>query len=268
SQTVVADIMPIGTFMRSSATATPAGLIAKLNQGPFLVNYFGHGSVEVWDDLLSSTDAAALTNASASIYVSMNCLNGFFHDLYTTSLAEALLEAPSGGAVAAWASSTLVSFDQQLTLNREFLRRLSRMSIGEADIEAKKLITDVDAQRTWMIFGDPTLFGAPTESADGGAVDGGTTDGAAGDANDGDVAKTDAAASDGQVNADSADANAPADGALGDAADAGRDKSAAGCSCDVADGAPARGAWLTLGLLLAFGALARRRARLSRARAR
>ena len=26
----------------------------------------------------------------------MNCLNGFFHDLYTTSLAESLLKAPHG----------------------------------------------------------------------------------------------------------------------------------------------------------------------------
>ena len=35
----------------------------------------------------------------------MNCLNGFFHDLYTTSLAESLITAPQGGAVAVWASS-------------------------------------------------------------------------------------------------------------------------------------------------------------------
>ncbi len=255
SQPVVADIMPVDTFMRSSTTATPAGLIAKLNQGPFLVNYFGHGSVEVWDDLFSITDAAALTNASASIYVSMNCLNGFFHDLYTTSLAEALLEAPHGGAVAAWASSTLTSFDPQLTLNREFLRRLSRMSLGEADIEAKKMITDVDAQRTWMIFGDPTLFGAPTESADGGVADGGQTDGAT--RGDGSDATTDAstdASTDGGT-----DAGAPPDGPRADAADADagkeKEKSASGCSCDVANGAPPRGAWLALAVL---GALARR----------
>jgi MYXO-CTERM domain-containing protein len=260
SQPVVADIMPVDTFMRSSVTATPAGLIAKLNQGPFLVNYFGHGSVEVWDDLFSSTDAAALTNASASIYVSMNCLNGFFHDVYTTSLAEVLLEAPQGGAVAAWASSTLTSFDPQLTLNREFLRRLSRTSLGEADIEAKKMITDLDAQRTWMIFGDPTLFGAPTESAGGGGADGGATDGAArGDAT------TDASATDGHADAammttmgDAAiDGGAPTDDARADA-DAGKEKTASGCSCDVANGAAPRGAWLALAVL---GALARRRRR-------
>jgi hypothetical protein len=161
SEAAVSDLMPVTRFARSDASMTAAGLLAKLDAGPFLVNYFGHGSVEVWDDLLSSTDAAALTNAQPSITVSMNCLNGFFHDLYTTSLAEALLEAPNGGAVAVWASSTLTSFAPQETFNRAFLSRVARGSLGAADLAAKRAITDVDARRTWMIFGDPTLFGAP-----------------------------------------------------------------------------------------------------------
>ena len=58
-------------------------------------------------------DAAALANPPLSIYVGMNCLNGFFHDVYTESLAETLIKAPAGGAVAVWASSTLTSFDRR-----------------------------------------------------------------------------------------------------------------------------------------------------------
>ena len=53
----------------------------------------------------------------------MNCLNGFFHDLYTTSLAERCSEAP-GGAVAVWASSTLAEYDQQPMFDQEFLMRI------------------------------------------------------------------------------------------------------------------------------------------------
>ncbi len=93
----VAGRMPVEFFRRGDPGATSAALAGKLNAGPFLVNYVGHGSVEVWDDLFDSTQAAALTNAHPSVYVLMNCLNGFFHDLYTTSMAEALLEAPGGG---------------------------------------------------------------------------------------------------------------------------------------------------------------------------
>ena len=104
----------------------------------------------------------------------MNCLNGFFHDLYTESLAEALLKAPQGGAVAVWASSTLAEFTPQPAYNQEFLMNLSRTSLGETALQAKQSITDVEARRTWILFGDPTLFGKPqaAPSPDGGANDG------------------------------------------------------------------------------------------------
>ncbi len=186
SESDVSDIMPIDSFFLSQPTSTPAALIAALNQGPFLVNYMGHGSVEVWDDLFSDDDATALTNQKLSIYVSMNCLNGFFQDVYTESLAESLTKAPNGGAVAVWASSTLSSFDPQAVLNQEFLKRLTHTSLGEAAIAAKGAITDIDAQRTWILFGDPTLFGTPGSKGgglppDGGASDGGASDGGASD---------------------------------------------------------------------------------------
>ena len=133
---------------------------------------------EVWDSLFDSTQAAALTNAHPSVYVIMNCLNGFFHDLYTTSMAESLLEAPGGGAVAVWASSTLADFGPQPAFDQEFLMGIGRKSLGEAALSAKRGITDLEARRTWLLFGDPTLFGTPSASA---AVDGGagTPDGGA-----------------------------------------------------------------------------------------
>ena len=74
-------------------------LITSLNQGSLLVNYVGHGSVEIMRGMFSSDDARSLTNGSRLPFiVSMTCLNGFFHDVYTESLAEALLKAEQGGA--------------------------------------------------------------------------------------------------------------------------------------------------------------------------
>jgi hypothetical protein len=179
----VADIMPVETLLLDGSGATAPSLLAKLGRGPFLVNYTGHGSVAVWNKGLSGGDAAALANPTLSIYVVMNCLNGLFQDLHTESLAETLLKAPNGGAVAVWASSALTSFDPQVVLNREMLARLTRTSIGEAAIAAKRAITDSDARRTWILFGDPTLFGQPAgaPATDAGtATDGGTAgDGAA-----------------------------------------------------------------------------------------
>lgn len=43
------------------------------------------------------------------VYFLMDCLNGFFQDVYTESLAESLLPAPHGGAVGVWASSGLTN---------------------------------------------------------------------------------------------------------------------------------------------------------------
>jgi cysteine-rich repeat protein len=281
----VSDIMPIDRFQRGQVGATPDVLLGKLGAGPFLVNYIGHGSVEVWDGLLTSVQASALTNTHASLYVVMNCLNGFFHDLYTTSLAEALLEAPQGGAVAVWASSTLAEFAPQPAYNQEFLMRLGRTSLGESAIAAKQAITDLESRRTWLLFGDPTLFGKPgppppmdagadgaqansdASAADGGASDGTTStdaaDGDAADAADSDAADA-AQASDGMTSADASVTN-------GDAMASDRDKPGAppaadGCGCrfDAATRATPEG----LGLLLLGCVAAARRHRARRARRR
>jgi cysteine-rich repeat protein len=216
SATKVSDIMPTSQFARSDPASTSDALVAKLNGGPFLVNYFGHGSVEVWDGLLSGTQASALTNASSSIYVIMNCLNGFFQDLYTTSLAESLLENSQGGAVAVWASSTLADFTFQPAFNQEFLMRLTRTSLGEAATSAKQAITDLETRRTWILFGDPTLFGAPLPASDGGASDGATD--AVGGVDASSDGATDASAADGGARADSgATMDAAADAAVTEA---------------------------------------------------
>ena len=66
--------------------------------------------MEVWsgDDLFDDAAATSLTNGSQlPVFLIMNCLNGFFQDVYTESLAESLLLAKNGGAVAVWASSGL-----------------------------------------------------------------------------------------------------------------------------------------------------------------
>src|SRR6185295_16897800 len=82
-------------------------LLAYLNQGQSVVNYLGHGSVDILrENLLTTDDASSLANgARLSLFVSMTCLNGYFQDAAIDSLGEAMLKAGDGGAVAAWASS-------------------------------------------------------------------------------------------------------------------------------------------------------------------
>jgi hypothetical protein len=275
SAAVVTDRLPTDHFYRAEAGAAAAAtLLAKLETGPFLVNYFGHGSVEQWDGTLTGAAASALGNLHLSIYVSMNCLNGFFHDLYTDSLAERLLKAPAGGAVAVWASSTLTSFASQAALDREFLKRLGRTSLGEAAVAAKQAIADADTRRTWILFGDPTLFGEPLASTADASADADADADASADAPPADASPPpdDTGPASGAAGADGglAPADAPAgDAPRADARDAAADgdsgprppaQPGAGCGCALA--APTGpGAAATVLLLAALGARLGRGAR-------
>jgi len=126
------------------------------------VNYIGHGSVEIWsgDDLLDDTKASSLSNGTRlPLFIIMNCLNGFFHDVYTESLAEALLLSKKGGAVAVWASSGLTQPEPQVQMDKSVVSLLvgQHLSLGDAVKKAKSTITDMDARRTYILFGDPLL---------------------------------------------------------------------------------------------------------------
>ena len=139
-----------------------------LNRGPSVVNYYGHGAVDIWTGagLLESTDARSLKNAGRlSLFVMMTCLNGYFIEPKTQSLAEALLRAPHGGAFAVWASSGLTTPGDQIRANEELFRQLGATDaprLGDAMVRAKSVIQDLDVRRTWILFGDPLARLRPT----------------------------------------------------------------------------------------------------------
>ena len=135
---------------------------AAMNDGALLVDYIGHGSTELWgtQSIFSSYEAMTLTNGTRLPFVvAMTCLTGVFHDVYTTSVAEGLLFAPHGGAIAVWGSSTLTEPDQQALMNNELMRQLftSGMTLGEATRRAKLATTDRDVRTSWILFGDPSM---------------------------------------------------------------------------------------------------------------
>jgi len=138
-------------------------ILDALNNGVLLVNYTGHGSEEQWSfaDLLDNTSVAALTNGGRlPVFLLMDCLNGFFHDVYATSLSTSLLMAPNGGAVAVWASSGFTTAPPQASMDQALLRILAANPsepLGQAILTAKSKITDPDVRRTWILFGDPAM---------------------------------------------------------------------------------------------------------------
>ncbi|HKV06117.1 MAG TPA: C25 family cysteine peptidase [Candidatus Acidoferrales bacterium] len=138
-------------------------ILSALNNGSLLVNYLGHGSEEQWSfaDFLDDSDVAKLSNGGRlPVYLIMDCLNGFFHDVYATSLSTSLMLAPNGGAVAVWASSGFTDAAPQATMDQALLGAWSTdlsLPIGAAILNAKLGIADPDVRRTWILFGDPTM---------------------------------------------------------------------------------------------------------------
>ncbi|NOZ78467.1 MAG: hypothetical protein GXP48_04660, partial [Acidobacteria bacterium] len=148
---------------QAGKAAAKRDIIDAFNAGRLIINYDGHGSEAVWSssNVFGNDDARALTNAERlPLVVAMNCLNGLFEDAYQSSLAEALLQAPKGGAVAVWASSALTDPTGQDLMNRAFFKKLfdgSHPSIGDAVRAAKAGVTDRDIRNTWILFGDPSM---------------------------------------------------------------------------------------------------------------
>lgn len=142
--------------------AARTALIDAINRGERIVNYIGHGSVDLWrGGVFNSTDASKLENRERlPVFVAMNCLNGYFQDPALDSLAEALLKSPAGGAVAVWASSAITFPDGQGPMNQEFYRQvfaIPNARLGDAAVRAKAATFDLDARRTWILLGDPTM---------------------------------------------------------------------------------------------------------------
>ena len=138
-------------------------ILDAFNAGQSVVNWVGHGEPTSWSksDVFDTSDVPSLGNfAHLPLALTMDCLNGYFHDPNTESFAEALLRAPNGGAVAVWASSSLTLFESQSPVNQTLFQLLFTTPaprLGDAVKTAKGVTSDSDVRRTWVFFGDPTM---------------------------------------------------------------------------------------------------------------
>jgi hypothetical protein len=165
----VQSLLPLGTSVSrvnrraQDAATVRSQILAGVNAGPTVVNWMGHGSIDVWtgDGLLRGADAPLLQNGSRlPLFVMMTCLNGYYEGTGLDSLAEAVLKAQQGGAYAVWASSGMTEPNAQLEANRELYRIIfaeaDTVRLGDAVRRAKTATADRDVRRTWVFFGDPS----------------------------------------------------------------------------------------------------------------
>jgi Peptidase family C25 len=94
------------------------------------------------------------------VFLIMNCLNGFFQDVYQQPLAVTLMTAPDGGAAAVLASSGLNQAAPQTQLDKLIVQEAltpSRPALGEVIRKAKSQIGDSEVRKTYILFGDPAM---------------------------------------------------------------------------------------------------------------
>ena len=149
---------------RSDDSVARSQVLDAINRGQKIVNYTGHGSVNVWrGNLLTAADSLLFTNRDRlSLFVMMTCLNGYFQDAMNESLGEMLLKSENGGAVAVWASSGMTLPHEQAAMNQVLYRLLfslnnRSLTLGEIMRQAKATVKDSDIRSTWILLGDPTI---------------------------------------------------------------------------------------------------------------
>jgi hypothetical protein len=185
SEAVIADATPhdaqIDRIYLNDFCGSPTGavspcpaatdrLIETLNvTGTLLLSYIGHASIGRWaqEQLLVNSNIPALANNDRlPIVLSMTCLDGYwFYPLQNQSgLAEDLVRAPQGGAIATFSPTGLGVANGHDTLEHGFYTAVFRNHVrrlGPATLAAKQALyatgNHSDLINTFVIIGDPAL---------------------------------------------------------------------------------------------------------------
>ncbi len=152
-------LIPDELFRSKLQDQTGPTLVTELAKGAGLVVYLGHGSVQLWDgNVLDTTSAEALTNATFPFFIALTCLNGYFIIPAADSLATTLMTDSAGGAVGVIASSSLTEVAPQEELGAALLSHLfTGATVGEALVQAKRAVSDPDVRKSYLLFGDPSM---------------------------------------------------------------------------------------------------------------
>ncbi|MEQ1603717.1 MAG: C25 family cysteine peptidase [Pyrinomonadaceae bacterium] len=154
---------PVSVVSAGEADAHP-NLVARQNEGKFLINYSGHGATGLWANsgFFNLNSVPELTNANnPSVYSMLTCMNGYFVLPNGDSLSESLLFSPTGGAAAAWASTSETTPDIQLIMAIRFFETMSTgniHTIGDLVKDAKTVLDQgADVKLSWVLLGDPAM---------------------------------------------------------------------------------------------------------------
>lgn len=143
-------------------------VIGAINQGVGFLNYVGHGNERVWGDefVFAVEDVPLLKNQRRlPVFTTFTCNNGAFAQPNSSSLAEELLWAENGGAVAVIApSGRLVPADVPSVAEGFYSALLADglVTVGDALLAAKSPFAEyahaADVLHLVNLLGDPALI--------------------------------------------------------------------------------------------------------------
>jgi len=180
-----------GYLDTTTASALKAQIKAEIDNedaGVLIVNYAGHGSIYGWaHGIFETGDIPTLSNDQRlPVMVLMTCLNGYFLEPSVRSFAEEILLAKTGGAVAAFASTSLTYPQPQKLLDQGFMEAVFQTGmtrLGQATSYAKQTLLanstqEEDTANSFSLMGDPAMTlqvqsPSPTPAPAGGGGGGG-----------------------------------------------------------------------------------------------
>jgi hypothetical protein len=149
----------------------------QINNGSLLVNYAGHGGVDIWGRWSGGyifnryPNVTSLNNTGKlPMVTAANCLNGYFTGS-KISMADEFLRLKNKGAVAVWAATSLGYASGHRELMREFYEAIFQddlYAMGTATTAAKISTYGLnnfwgEMVETFVLFGDPAVqLGLPT----------------------------------------------------------------------------------------------------------
>lgn len=145
-----------------------ANTVQRFQDGSLLTVFFGHSSYHQWalEYFFHITDVNALANgARLPVVLEMTCFTSEFQLPDLSTLDEALLRQPGGGAIATWGMSGLGLSQGHAALSQGFVQGVSAATIpvvGKLALQGKlNLATHLPAYDymldTFTLLGDPAL---------------------------------------------------------------------------------------------------------------
>jgi len=147
--------------------AARAALLDGLRQGSQLTHVFSHGGPELWADeaLATVEDIEGLDGSPGEgVVLQWACESQWYQYPLGSTIGEALVLVPQGGALASFGPAGITDIDLQVPLYQQLYARLFQpgLTLGEAIRQAKAAALAADprtraAVAGWNLLGDPAL---------------------------------------------------------------------------------------------------------------